>query len=405
MRIIFILLHRWFGLTIAVFLFIAGLTGAIISWDQELDAMIAPEFYYAHGEGTPMTVFEAVHKVELHHPELTVAFFPTTVRQGEAVAAFVKPRKDTDGTTPQADFNQIAINPYTGEIQAKRKWGELSLAPANLLPFIYKLHYSLHIPELGGLDAGVLLMGIIAAVWVLDSVIALWISFPSTRQWRKSFAFRWRSNSQKLTFDLHRSGGVWIWGFLLIMAITSVSMNLGHEVVRPIVNVFSSLTPSPFETQPAVENAVPAISREEAVNLAHTEAAKQGISKPLGGLFYGADKNVYEMWFFEPGHVRGNFGLGNPRFYFDGSDGRYLGSVIPGQGTAGDIFMQLQFPLHSGRILGIGGRIVVTIMGLLVAILSITGIIIWARKRKARLMSSAQKSGPDTIPTITSQAQ
>ena len=31
-------LHRWFGLFTAVFLFIAGATGAVISWDHELDA-------------------------------------------------------------------------------------------------------------------------------------------------------------------------------------------------------------------------------------------------------------------------------------------------------------------------------------------------------------------------------
>ena len=30
-------LHRWAGLFLAVFLFISGLTGAIISWDHELD--------------------------------------------------------------------------------------------------------------------------------------------------------------------------------------------------------------------------------------------------------------------------------------------------------------------------------------------------------------------------------
>jgi len=31
------LLHRWVGLTMALFLVVAGLTGAVISWDHELD--------------------------------------------------------------------------------------------------------------------------------------------------------------------------------------------------------------------------------------------------------------------------------------------------------------------------------------------------------------------------------
>ena len=33
MRAFLVLLHRWFGLFIAVFLIIAGLTGALISWE------------------------------------------------------------------------------------------------------------------------------------------------------------------------------------------------------------------------------------------------------------------------------------------------------------------------------------------------------------------------------------
>ena len=69
-------------------------------------------------------------------------------------------------------------------------------------------------------------MGIVGIVWLFDSVIALWLSFPSLKAWRKSFAFRLGRGGYALTFDLHRSGGVWIWGLLLIIALTSVSMNL-----------------------------------------------------------------------------------------------------------------------------------------------------------------------------------
>jgi uncharacterized iron-regulated membrane protein len=57
---------------------------------------------------------------------------------------------------------------------------------------------------------------------------------------------------------------------------------------------------------------------------------------------------------------------------------------VAGEGTAGDIFVQLQFPLHSGEIAGLAGRIVISISGILVAVLSITGVLIWARKWRAR---------------------
>lgn len=47
LRSFFVLLHRWLGLFIAGFLFVAGLTGAIISWDHELDEWLNPQMFHA----------------------------------------------------------------------------------------------------------------------------------------------------------------------------------------------------------------------------------------------------------------------------------------------------------------------------------------------------------------------
>ena len=53
MRALLVLLHRWFGLAVAVFLFIAGVTGALISWDHELDAWLNPQLFHARSAGSP----------------------------------------------------------------------------------------------------------------------------------------------------------------------------------------------------------------------------------------------------------------------------------------------------------------------------------------------------------------
>jgi uncharacterized iron-regulated membrane protein len=50
--------------------------------------------------------------------------------------------------------------------------------------------------------------------------------------------------------------------------------------------------------------------------------------------------------------------------------------------------MQVQFPLHSGRILGLGGRILISAAGIAVAVLSATGLLIWMKKLNARRRSS-----------------
>ncbi len=79
--------------------------------------------------------------------------------------------------------------------------------------------------------------------------------------------------------------------------------------------------------------------------------------------------------------------------YGDGSGARLVGDPQPWKGTAADIFVQAQFPLHSGRILGLPGRILISFMGVVVAMLSVTGVIIWWRKRASRVATAAQRRG------------
>lgn len=391
MRASLVVLHRWFGLFIAVFLFVSGLTGAVISWDHEIDEWLNPQLFEAHSEGPVQTPQALAAQLEARDPRLQVGFMPLYTEPGHSFGVSVNPRIDpATGKAYELDFNQIALDPVTGEEQGRRMWGAVSLSRENLMPFLYKLHYSMHIPDGFGIELGIMLFGIVAIVWTLDCFIALWLSFPRWRVWRKSLAFRWKQGGYKLNFDLHRSGGVWLWGLLLILAVTSVSMNLNVQVTRPLVELFSSLTPSPFASRTPVsldQQQQPGISRAEAVSLAAIEATRLGLEKPAGGVFYSPEFDVYGVGFYTADNDHGDGGLGNPWLYLDGQSGVLVGTQIPGTGSAGDIFMQAQFPLHSGRILGMPGRILVSLLGLVVAMLSLTGIVIWAKKRRSRVMS------------------
>jgi uncharacterized iron-regulated membrane protein len=392
-RGILVVMHRWAGLFLAVFLFISGFTGAIISWDHELDEWLNPQLFEAQGEGTPLPPLVSADGLEASDHRLLVTWLPLAVEPGHNLGLGIGPRLDpVTGKAFELGFNQIALDPVNGEIRGKRMWGEISLSRENLLPFLYKLHYSMHIPDGFGVELGILFMGILAIVWTLDCFIALWISFPKASAWRKSFRFRYRQGNSKLNFDLHRSGGVWIWGVLLILAVTAVSMNLKEEVTRPLVSLFSTLTPSPFTRtpNPPEQPIEPLVDRHTVLRLAITEAKRLGLTAPPGAIFYSPEFGIYGVTFFEPGHEHGDVGLGNPSLFFEGRDGVLAGANIPGAGSVGDIFLQAQFPLHSGRILGLPGRIFVSAMGLLVAMLSVTGIIIWQKKRLARIKSLAR---------------
>lgn len=393
MRELLVRLHRWFGLAAAVFLFIASATGAVISWDHELDEWLNPHLYQARSTGRPLPALELAARVEAADPRVRVTFMPLAVEPGHTFTASVSPRVDpSTGKLFEPGYNQIALDPATGAVQGQREWGKVSLTRENLLPFLYKLHYTMHIPEGWGIELGMWFMGLIGIAWVIDTLIALWISFPSWSAWRRSFAFRWKAGGHRLTFDLHRSGAMWVYLLVLMLAVTSVSMNLNREVMRPLVSLFSELSPSPFasRTPTALDKPIePQVAAASVIALAQAEAARRGWQAPAGGLFLSPEFGVWGVGFYEAENSHGDGGLGNPWLYFDSRSGAPAGDAVPGTGSAGDIFMQSMFPLHSGRIIGVTGRALMSVMGVVVATLCVTGVLIWARKRRARVRTAA----------------
>ena len=155
MRELLVRLHRWFGLAAAVFLFISGATGAVISWDHELDEWLNPHLYQARSSGRPLPVLELAARIEAADPRVRVTFMPLAVEPGHTFTASVSPRVDPrTGRLFEPGYNQIALDPATGTVQGRREWGKVSLTRENLLPFLYKLHYSMHIPEGWGIELG-----------------------------------------------------------------------------------------------------------------------------------------------------------------------------------------------------------------------------------------------------------
>ena len=80
--------------------------------------------------------------------------------------------------------------------------------------------------------------------------------------------------------------------------------------------------------------------------------------------------------------------------YYDGKDGRFVGERLLWTGSVADIFLQAQFPLHSGRILGLPGRILISLLGVVVAMLSVTGVYIWWKKHRARKVVATRVAVP-----------
>ena len=90
LRPVFGLVHRWVGLTIAGFLFVSGVTGAVISWDHELDDLLNPHLMQAKAEGTALPPLQLAQTVEARDPRVLVTYLPLLTEPGKSAAIGVK---------------------------------------------------------------------------------------------------------------------------------------------------------------------------------------------------------------------------------------------------------------------------------------------------------------------------
>lgn len=371
--------HRYVGLVIAAFLIVTGLTGAIIPFHDELDRALNPEFFSARtGQRLPPSSLAGA--VERTDPDIRVAFVEVNADAERSAILFVEPRAEG----AEIGYNQVFADPTTGAVLGRRLYGGCCLRRETVVPFLYNVHRRLAMPG----HWGDWLMGGVALLWTLDCVVALMLTFPLTQPFLARWATAWRikktSSSYRKTFDLHRAGGLWFWLAMLPIALSGVYLNLGSEVFRPIVALFSPLTPTPYESGPLPANTADPKARRLSFDEVFAEASDHAIAKKwpnkVRGIYDDREAGFYVVDF---GTGRES-GLGPPWLIVDATTGAILTEVVPSDGTVGDIIVQTQFPIHSGRILGLPGRILVSITGLMVAMLSVTGVIIWYRKRTMR---------------------
>lgn len=399
-------IHRWVGLVIAGFLFVSGLTGAVISWDHELDDVLNPHLMYATSKaGTALPALDLAKAIEARDPRVAVTFIPLSPEPGGTYAYGVSGRQNpATKRLFEPGYNQVFLDPVTGDEQGRREWGAVwPITPETFVSFLYVFHYSLHLPEVWGIDRwGIWLLGGVAILWTLDCFVGFYLTLPPRKtrsetakashgfwaRWKPAWLIKTSASAYRINFDIHRAFGLWLWGVLFTVAFTAFSLNLYSEVFYPVMSKVSQVTPGPFDLRKPVDHhspIMPARSYEQILATATADARRRGWEAPAGSIFYAQDFGIYGVAFHEIGDDHGAGGVGPPYLYYDGATGAFLGERKPWIGTAADIFLQAQFPLHSGRILGLPGRILISITGLVVAALSVTGVVIWQRKRQGRV--------------------
>lgn len=368
--------HRYVGVLLAVFLFMSGITGSILVFHEELDSWLNPEWFRAKATGTPLPLSDVVAAVEMRYPGAYVSRITLPQEQRAALRLWLEPKPLPDGPA-EIDVDRVYVDPANGEILGARKWDALQWDRAHLVPFIYELHRRLHSGRWGEW-----LLGAVALLWIFDCFIALGLAWPRPTRAavKRALSIKRGAGASRLHYDAHRAGGLWFWPLLLTLAVSGVYFNLNREVFQPALSLFTAVTPLPGSALSRRPDPTASIDVDWDEAIARATTALAGGSAPArwGDIRYGQSSGLYSVGFHTAVDISTHYP--GTRIYVAGDTGRVLTVRKPGTGTIGDTVVQWQFPLHSGQAFGFPGRILIFLAGVVVATLSITGIVIWRRK-------------------------
>jgi len=406
----FVTLHRYLGLTAALFLIITGITGALLAYYHELDEWLNPTLFF-----TPQTASQQGDDY-LPASQLYHAAQQYSARYGgriSTVALDFSPGKSLRYYVNGSEqFNRVFINPYTAEVMGSRTWGDLSQGIGNLPGFIYKLHYTLWLPD----RWGVLLLGIIALLWTLDCFIAIATTLPVSKQpslrqffsrWQQSFKMRWHSRGFSFHFLLHRAAGLWLWALLFIFAWSSVAFNL-RDVYKPVTNTLFSAAPA----APVTGHQLPPMNIDQALNAARLardaaiqqQAQQQPRQQPEQPIHSGRERslryitsaNTFQYRFHSSRDVDDD--IARSVIYIDAHNGELLASYWPSGQYSATTVTQWLYALHMAEVFGWPYQLLVCLLGLMVAYFSYSGVLIWWHKRNTSRNTSRNNSHPKKHP-------
>jgi uncharacterized iron-regulated membrane protein len=322
-------------------------------------------------------------------PHIQVLSTPLNLAPGQTAHLRVQAALDA----PPLDYDEIYINPYDGVIQGMRDTDRLHWGRKYILPFVFQLHCALALPSPWGQG----LMGIVAVLWTLDCFIGAWLTLPMGRRitsiawwrhWRTSWCIKRGAGAYRRNLDLHRSSGLWLWAILFIFAWSSVMFNLRPVVWQPVMALAFKFDDN-WRNVPdrPIHTTAPAMNWHAALDACRSAmnafAAQHRLHLDFEEtLSYDPNQHTYTYMVHSSADLRHD--IGNTALLIDADTGDILAHYLPTGAAPGDTVGNWLGALHMGHVFGLPYRVFISVLGMTVVMLAVTGIYIWWKKRRSQ---------------------
>jgi uncharacterized iron-regulated membrane protein len=247
-------LHRWIGIGLLVLLVPIAVSGALLVYHDEIDALINPKRWTVSGSElalSPAQYMIAASKVVEPNETVTGLRFP----RAAGTPVIVLARQQVEPGSPQRPrFFSIYLDPPTGRVLDKVDFR------SSWVGFLHIFHENLTIPQYSGRQ----IVGWAGVGMLILSLTGIWLWWPR----RGSFlsGLRWRRAPQTST-NLHHLLGFWISIPLAIVSLTGIYLSF-PQTARSMMSSIAPMQPPPPRAFAQAIVAKPNLTADEALRLA-----------------------------------------------------------------------------------------------------------------------------------------
>lgn len=379
-RRLFLAAHRIIGLFAGAIVALLGASGSLLAFRDDIDEWL----------NAPLMRVEAPARPSLRPLDeilsAAIAAAPgpgkperLTLPRHAGAAAAVSYLVETDDL--DSYLYEIFVDPYRAEATGSRlsSHGDDVLAQ----PFVQSV-MTFHRTLLLG-ENKTYLIGAVGALTLVSISMGLLLWRPRNGDWLLGFKVKWGASRERITFDAHRSVGIYFALPLLVLLATGVAM-----IFKPATHSLATLI-SPVRPEPDYGRSTLLPGREP-IGLDAAVAAAEA-TFPKGRLRWillpSGEDGVYvvgKQSDDEPNRTRTFRNIGVDRY-----SGRVLAAQDRDDFTAGERLLEWLFPLHCGEAFGDFGRALVLLTGLTPLLLFATGFLRWLQKRRTRRRVTAPR--------------
>lgn len=378
-RRLFFQLHWFLGITAGLVLAVMGVTGGLLSFEDEISEAFSPRLFAPGVPSSPdLSPDRVIAKLEAEHQGYVITRLDWDMARDRSHAVRLERGKGRERLNGRVDR---ATGAWLGEP-----------ATAGFFKTIEDLHRWLALP--GGSDGiGRQITGLSALALIFFAFSGLYLRWPRRAfYWRSWLVLDWRKTGRNLWRALHATVGTWVLLFYLLSALTGLwwSYDWYRSGVTYALTGKSTVNEDNTGKPGEQGSGRPAIDQAWTAFL-HGPGAQYDwvrISLPRPG--EQAKKLNFDARRADARHLRQT-----DRYSYDPVTAALVKSDLYVKRPLGKIVTQSMFEIHRGAFFGLPGRIMLLLTSLAMPLFTVTGWLLYlSRRSRKRALAAVSGSAP-----------